>query len=169
MDKFATQLENNMAFLLGNKLKPSLVTNEAVLHLKKAKNLLENASLLSDFCEVDLVAEACKVNNIIKRATSGDELIDISLSKPIVDKNTGSIDISYQYSSTVYGEGDGSVLLQASLDPKILESSIKRNIGIGIGPELLSVGSFRKREEILQKSINSLDLSNIANEIVETL
>lgn len=64
MKKFATDIENNMAFLLSTDLKKSLGVDEAVAHLAKARNLLEN---------VGFITHSNFINSIIKRASEIDE------------------------------------------------------------------------------------------------
>jgi hypothetical protein len=64
MKKIAQDIEQNMAFLLGGDVKKSINKKDAILHLIKAKNLLENAGLMS---------QSSMINLIIKRAEKVDD------------------------------------------------------------------------------------------------
>jgi len=64
MEKFAKQIESDMAFLMSGELKKSLHAGDAVSHLSKALDYLQSAGL-----EV----HCSMVQNIIKRASSVDE------------------------------------------------------------------------------------------------
>jgi len=64
MKNHTTNIENDMAFLLSGDLKKSLNVNEAISHLSKARNLLENAGFKTHCLAIDV---------IIKRAKTIDE------------------------------------------------------------------------------------------------
>jgi hypothetical protein len=64
MNKYAADIEKSMAFLLSGDLKKSLGADEAVAHLVKARNLLEN---------VGLSVHSKVVEDIIKKAQEIDE------------------------------------------------------------------------------------------------
>ncbi len=64
MKKFAADIERNMAFLMSKDLKRSLSQGDAVAHLQKARNLLENLGLKT---------HSQAINTIIKRATEVDD------------------------------------------------------------------------------------------------
>lgn len=49
------KLASDMDFILGDKLKITIAHNEAVSHLVKAKNLLENAGLSKQAEAVDVI------------------------------------------------------------------------------------------------------------------
>ena len=71
MKKFASDIEKNMDFLLSGNLKKSLGASEAISHLSKASNLLENAGFKS-------YSEA--ISEVIKKAkTIDDSDIEVSL------------------------------------------------------------------------------------------
>lgn len=71
MKKFATDIEREMSFLLSSNLKKSLNANDAIEHLSKARNLLENLGHKKH-------SEAISV--IIKKAESVDEsAIEVTL------------------------------------------------------------------------------------------
>lgn len=64
MKKYAADIERSMAFLMSADLKKSLGHSDAVAHLVKARNLLEN---------VGRKAHSQAINTIIKRAQSIDD------------------------------------------------------------------------------------------------
>jgi hypothetical protein len=64
MEKYAADIERSMAFLMSGDLKKSLAADDAVGHLVKARNLLEN---------VGLVTHSRAIDNIIKQAKEVDE------------------------------------------------------------------------------------------------
>lgn len=66
MKKFATDIEQQMSFLLSQDLKKSLGVDEAIAHLSKARNLLENVGLKS---------HSMAISAIIKKAESIDESV----------------------------------------------------------------------------------------------
>jgi hypothetical protein len=71
MEKFATNIERNMAFMLSKDLKKSLSTDEAITSLSKARNILVNAGLETHCAAID---------NIIERAkTIDDSSIEVEL------------------------------------------------------------------------------------------
>jgi len=76
MKKIAQNIEQNMEFLLNGDVKKSINKEYAILHLVKAKNLLENAGLLS---------QSSMINVIIKRAEKIDDC-DIEVFASPLDK-----------------------------------------------------------------------------------
>ena len=70
MKKFAEQIEENMSFLLGGPVKKSIGKDDAIAHLKKARNLLENAGYTEASEEIG--------NIITKAASEGDSDIEVS-------------------------------------------------------------------------------------------
>lgn len=64
MKKYAADIEQSMAFLMSSGLKKSLNAKDAIAHLSKARNLLNN---------LELTAQRDAVDAIIKRAQSIDE------------------------------------------------------------------------------------------------
>lgn len=64
MNKFANDIERNMDFFLSANLKKSLGASEAIQHLSKARNLLEN---------VGFKLHSAAISAIIKKAESIDE------------------------------------------------------------------------------------------------
>ena len=71
MEKFTTNIERDMAFMLSKDLKKSLGADEAVSNLLKARNLLENAGFKIQCAAID---------EIIKRTQSVDEsVIEVTL------------------------------------------------------------------------------------------
>ena len=64
MKKYAADIEESMAFLMSGDLKQSLGQSDAVAHLNKAKNLLENAGLKT---------HGQAISTIIKRAETVDD------------------------------------------------------------------------------------------------
>lgn len=64
MKKFATDIEREMDFLLSKNLKKSLGANDAIQHLSKARNLLENVGFKS---------HSAAISAIIKKAENTDE------------------------------------------------------------------------------------------------
>ncbi len=64
MKKYASQIERDMDFLMSGNLKKSLCADDAIQHLSNARNLLENAGLLS---------HSTAISSIIKRAQTIDE------------------------------------------------------------------------------------------------
>lgn len=64
MKKFAAQIEHDMDFLMSGNLKKSISADNAITHLSKAHDLLENAGLSSHSAAISL---------IIKKAKSIDE------------------------------------------------------------------------------------------------
>jgi hypothetical protein len=64
MRKYAADIERSMAFLVSGDLKKSISHSDAVAHLAKARNLLEN---------VGRKAHSQAISTIIKRAESIDD------------------------------------------------------------------------------------------------
>lgn len=64
MKKYAADIEQSMAFLMSGDIKKSLNAGDAIAHLSKARNLLNN---------LELTAHRDAVDAIIKRAQSIDE------------------------------------------------------------------------------------------------
>lgn len=59
-----SQIENNMSFLLGDKLKICLANEDAIAHLSKAKNLLDNAGLFKKASMVcDVMDKVIKIDD----------------------------------------------------------------------------------------------------------
>jgi hypothetical protein len=71
MKKYAADIERNMAFLMSADLKKSLNQDDAVAHLEKARNLLENLGLKT---------HSQAINTIIKKAVEIDDTnIEVTL------------------------------------------------------------------------------------------
>jgi hypothetical protein len=64
MKKFAAQIERDMDFLMSGNLKKSLNADNAIIHLSKARDLLETAGLSS---------HSAAISSIIKKAKFIDE------------------------------------------------------------------------------------------------
>lgn len=64
MKKYAADIERQMDFLMSGNLKKSLAANEAISHLSRARDLLENAGLHT---------HSAAISAIIKRAETIDE------------------------------------------------------------------------------------------------
>jgi hypothetical protein len=64
MKKYANQIERDMDFLMSGNLKKSLCTDEAIQHLSRARDLLDNAGLSNS---------SAAISSIIKRAKYIDE------------------------------------------------------------------------------------------------
>ena len=64
MKKYAAQIEQEMDFLMSGNLKKSLNADDAIQHLSKARDLLENAGLTT---------HSAAISAIIKKAYSIDE------------------------------------------------------------------------------------------------
>lgn len=64
MNKYAKQIEKDMDFLMSGNLKKSLNADDAIKHLSKAIEFLENSNLSS---------HSAMISSIIKRAQSIDE------------------------------------------------------------------------------------------------
>jgi hypothetical protein len=85
MKKIAQDIEQSMEFLLSGDVKKSINKQDAILHLVKAKNLLENVGLLSQSSMIDA---------IIKRAEKIDDCdIEIFISPLDILKNANKKDI----------------------------------------------------------------------------
>ena len=71
MKKFAQQIEDNMSFLLGGQVSSCINKDDAIGHLSKARNLLENAGYTE---------ASSKIDDIIKKASTEDDSdIEVSL------------------------------------------------------------------------------------------
>ena len=57
MKKYAADIEQSMAFLMGGDLKKSLAHSEGMNHLVKARNLLKNAGLTKHCQAIDVIIE----------------------------------------------------------------------------------------------------------------
>lgn len=64
MKKYAAQIEQEMDFLMSGSLKKSLNATDAIQHLSKARDLLENAGLTT---------HSAAISAIIKKAHDIDE------------------------------------------------------------------------------------------------
>lgn len=62
--KYTAQIERDMDFLMSGNLKKSLSADDAITHLSKARDLLENAGLS---------IHSAAISSIIKKAKSIDE------------------------------------------------------------------------------------------------
>jgi len=64
MEKFAAQIEQNMAFMLGGDLKKALGKDEAISHLSKACDYLDNAGRKVKAAEVrDIISKAASIDD----------------------------------------------------------------------------------------------------------